>query len=76
MEQNYPEDDLDRQAFWIGQLKAAQVFMDPYLEAGAEITKMYNNMPVGERQKIMKNNSGTKNNDERVKASLVFAWVD
>ena len=72
----YPKDESKRHAFWINQLKMAQQFMEPYLEAGVRLTKMYNNMPATMRETILSAATNKQDNDERVKASKVFSWVD
>jgi len=74
--EHYPTSDRERKAFWKSQLMSARQFMKPYIEAGMMLAKMYNQLPANERQRILDRVRRRNNNDERVKASLVFAWVD
>ena len=75
MAASYPKDEKQRHQFWMGQLLSSQKFVEPYMEAGVRLVKMYNNLPANERERIL-SSIGDTDNDERVKASLVFSWVD
>lgn len=75
--EHYPSDDKKRLAFWHSELKKAHDFMEPYMKAGARMARMYNNMSTTEREDDLEWSSHNDNeNNMRVKASLVFAWVD
>jgi len=71
---HYPTDPKKRIDFWTGQLRLSEEFIRPYMEAGREIVKLYNNMSVNLREKTLDTLSGAS--VPRVKGSIVFAWVD
>lgn len=74
MSEHYPKDDEGKIAFWESQLSLAEDHQRPYMEAGARVVKLYNNMATTLREKDL-DVWGTDNN-QRVKGSIVFAWVD
>lgn len=71
---HYPKDPKKRIDFWTGQLKLAEEFIRPYMKAGKEIVKLYNNQTVNLREKTLDTFQGA--GVPRVKGSIVFAWVD
>ena len=74
MNEHYPKDDLGKISFWESQLKLAEEHQRPYMEAGARVVKLYNNMATTLREKDLE--SLDVDNNTRVKGSIVFAWVD
>ena len=76
-EQHYPSDEKKRLEFWRSELKGALEFVEPYMKAGRRMVRLYNNMATTEREDDLDWNShNDTENNMRVKASLVFAWVD
>ena len=71
---HYPSSPEEQQKFWVGQLQEAQKHMKPYMEAGKVIVDLYNNRAATEREKHLED--WDDDNTARVKASVVFAWVD
>ena len=75
--EHYPDKDSDRISFWHSELKKALKFIEPYMKAGRRMVRLYNNMATTEREDDLDWNShNDTENNMRVKASLVFAWVD
>jgi hypothetical protein len=76
-EEHYPSESDKRIAFWQDQLKASQEFFEPYMKAGKRMVRLYNNMSTtGREDELEWADQGDDENNMRVKASLVFAWVD
>jgi len=71
---HYPSSVEEQQKFWVGQLQEAQQHMDTYMKAGKVVADLYNNRAATEREKHLEN--WDNDNTHRVKASVVFAWVD
>lgn len=74
MNQHYPTEDASRIGFWESQLFEAQALVQPYMNAGKRIVNLYNNIPHGVREQDMDNLG--PDDVQRVKGSMVFAWVD
>ena len=76
-QEHYPTEDSGKIAFWHSELKKSVDFIEPYMKAGRRMVRMYNNMATTEREDDLDWNSHSDaENNMRVKASLVFAWVD
>ena len=76
-QEHYPKDDSGKISFWRSELKKAVEFIEPYMKAGRRMVRLYNNMATTEREDGLEWNShNDTENNMRVKASLVFAWVD
>ena len=73
-DEHYPKLPLKRKAFWVNQLKMGYDNVEPYLKAGKEVVNMYNNRATTQRRKLLKGSTG--DNNEMVKANIVFGWVD
>jgi hypothetical protein len=71
---HYPEDPKERMEFWRQLMKASEAQMDPYIKAGVRLTKLYNAMGTTTREKSL--DTFDHENINRVKGSIVFAWVD
>ena len=76
-QEHYPTEDSGKISFWHSELKKSVDFIEPYMKAGRRMVRLYNNMATTEREDDLDWNShNDAENNMRVKASLVFAWVD
>lgn len=71
---HYPEDDAGRIGFWNARLKESEEQIRPYLKCGTRLAQLYNSM--GSNQREVNLDSFDSENINRVKGSIVFAWVD
>ncbi len=72
----YPKDEASRIEFWTRQLKWAGNVTEPYHQVGDRLQALYDNRPVTEAEKSAEQNKDGINEVERIKANLIFAWVD
>ena len=74
LNQYYPSTDEGKIGFWDNEIDLALKWVEPAMNAGNRVVKLYNNMPHGIREEDLE--ASGPENIQRVKGSLVFAWVD
>ena len=76
MPDGYPTDDEGQIAFWMSLLKHAEKKIEPYWKVGDNLIRIYNNMASNSREKEAEDSVEGKEGISRIKAGLVFAWID
>ena len=71
---SYPTGGRERVEFWEGRVKHAGDRMKPHFAAADILVKQYFNEPTTDRERDQ--NSDLDPHTSRVKASLVFGWID
>jgi len=76
MSDGYPTDDEGRIAFWTALLKHAERKIEPYWKIGDNLIRIYNNQATNTREKESESSIEGKEGISRIKAGIVFAWID
>lgn len=72
----YPKEEAGRIEFWVRQLEWAGTVTEPFHLIGDRLQALYDNRAYTESEKTSEQTSGGQNDVERIKANLIFAWVD
>ena len=76
---SYPQksDEKGRIDYWMRQIEWAQKYYQPYHEASQALINQYNMDPTTLREQMMEaSKSGQTDPAIRVKANIVFGWID
>jgi len=73
---SYPKGEESRIEYWRRQIQYAEELMDPLWQASDILHKQYINEATTEREKREEQEDERENHISRVKANLIFGWVD
>lgn len=72
----YPKLKDGRVQWWLRKISFSTDCLEPYLEIGRRLKRLYENVPATDREKIAEQSAYGMDNTGRVKPSLVFGWID
>jgi hypothetical protein len=73
---SYPKGSESRIEYWRRQIQYAEELMEPLWEASDVLHKQYVNQATTEREKREEQEEERENHVSRIKANLIFGWID
>lgn len=73
---SYPSDKQSRLEYWKRQIKYAEEQMEPLWQASDVLQKQYLNEATTEREKRQEQEGDREEHISRIKANLIFGWID